>query len=453
MQFSNMIYRTIISLALICITGICIRGGIQKIPTNSAKSFFSHNSTDNFAAVNKLRYFVDSYFQTKSINTHILDNYSSMDYTQVRSNIAGKSFLKTSRPNIILIVMEGIPHAIFDSINIDRIDIPNLRSIKKASYSYEHMYASGFRTDQGILSLLASIPAYPYINVMKDVEGIHRSQSLLMSMKNIGYHTSFLYGGDSQFSQLKKYLLSQDIDYLSDETNFNKLDRSMDWGVPDHILLNQSASYINSVVEPSFTTILTSSTHLPFDYPNNNPKAKSQKENFIGSVEYLDYAIGKFIADLSDPNDNNLIIITSDHGSLYLGHDFNDHERFRVPFLVFGSAIADSLLGTSNHNYFNTHDLPPSIESLFGLKASKYPLSANITSKDSISSAYWVTEHTMGWLSPKQKIVTNHEVSEVYFQSNKNQEPKLEKENLLKYHLSTISYLQSDITAPLSSDY
>ena len=446
-QLLNMIYRLVTSLFLLVIAGLSIRGGFQKTPYTSAISFFSHNSTENYTAVNKLRYYTDSYLQAKSIKEHVNVSDKNTYFTKTRSKIKGKSILKTERPNIILLVMEGIPNAVFDAIYNETINIPNLRRIKKSSYSYGQMYASGFRTDQGLLSLLAGIPAYPHINIMKDVEEVHNYPSIMKSLKQEGYHNSFLYGGDSQFSQLKKYLLSQKIDYLGDESNFTKKDRSMDWGVPDHIFIERSAQYINSLHTPHFTTILTSSTHPPFDYPGNDYRRRSPKENFIGSLEYFDKAIGKFISDISDTQDNNLIIITSDHGCLYLGHDFNDHERFHVPFMVLGNAVADSLLGTSNQHYYNTHDLPRSIESTLGLETNDYPLSSDITSSDSASSAYWITEHTMGWVSPNQKIVTNHTASELYFRSNVDQPSEIEVKNLLHYHNSTIHDLQSNISS------
>ena len=443
-----MIYRTAISLLLLIIAGITIRGGFQKTPYTSAISFFSHRATENYAAVNKIRYYTDSYLQTKSINKHISPYHKNENSVGVRNNKEGKTILDNNQPNIILIIMEGIPYAIFDTIYNKNINIPNLRKIKDNSYSYDQMYASGFRTDQGLLSLLAGIPAYPYINVMKDVESIHKQQSIIKSLKSIGYQNSFLYGGDSQFSQLKKYLLSQGIDYINDESNYSKSKRNTDWGVADHILLANSAKYINSLKDKHFTTVLTSSTHLPFDFPGNDYKNKSPKENFIVSLEYLDQALGDFVSEISTPDNNNLIIITADHGCLYLGHDFNDHERFHVPFLLLGNAVSDSLIGKSNLHYYNTHDLPLSLEHLLKLEANYYPLSADITSSDNVSSAYWITEHTMGWISPNQSIVTNHDVSELYFQSNDNNNGEIEKQNLKAYYNSTMHYLQSEISSP-----
>lgn len=437
--------RCILSILMLIISAITVRGGLQKIPKTSAVSFFSYNTTENYAAVNKVRYFIDSYIQSQSIKRHIALPDNNIELSNIRKSDSGPTFSKSTRPNITLIIMEGIPNVIFDSIYHDQINIPNLRRIKKSSYSFENMYASGFRTDQGLLSLLAGIPAYPYINAIKDVEQIHRQANLIETLNLEGYFTSFLYGGDGQFSELKKYMMSQHVNYYSDQSNFDPRDRTMDWGVPDHILLEYSAQYINSLDQPHFTTILASSTHLPFDYPGNYPNEKTPKENFMGSLEYLDKAIGKLVDSISVADDNQLIIITSDHGCLYLGHDFNDHKRFNVPFLILGDAVSEQFLETTNLKIFNTHDLPKTIESILNIRAQNYPLSADMTSRDSTTSAYWITENTLGWITPNQSIVTDHQCNQLYFQRDSLVETSRLLHHACDYYQSTIKLLSESL--------
>ena len=429
-------------MLVIGLSGLIYRGGIQKIPTTSAIAFYSQNNTENFASVNKLQFLLDSYLQAKSIKKHIPTVAPTNNISSIRNNLPNKSFLNTTTPNIVLIILEGIPFDVLNSVYAADMDIPNLKKLHNNSYSFENMYASGFRTDQGLASLLSGIPAYPYINLLKDIEEIGAHPSILKSVKSKGYHTSFHYGGDSQFSQMKKYLLSQKVDYIMDEDHFSKKDKNMDWGVPDHILFAFSSNYILSQTEPFFSTILTSSTHLPFDYPGHT-NTSDRKKNFIGSVEYLDNALGSFVDLLSSELDNTLFIITADHGCLYLGHDFNDHNRFKVPFLMFGDVVQDSLKGTKNYNYFNSHDLPNTLEHLLDFTPSDYPLSSNMTTKDSATSAYWITEHTMGWVTKSQSIVTNHDCSSIYSTSSSKSSTEKEVENLSKYYQSTLQYLHS----------
>lgn len=416
---------------------IIYRGGFQKIPFSSAHAFFSQNNTENFAAVNKLQFLIESFAKAKSIKKHI-NQKINFTQTNIRCTDSGPSFITSNRPNIVLIILEGIPAVVFDSVYKKEINIPRLRKLRSQSYSYENVFASGFRTDQGISSLFSGIPAYPYINILKDVDEICNQSSLIQSLKHVGYQTSFYYGGDSQFSSLKKYLLSQNIDFLMDQSNFDSKARSMEWGVPDHTLFNASTEHIKTLKPPFFSTILTSSTHIPFDYPGNDYKSKTKKENFIGSLEYLDQYLGSLVDTLTNQIGNTLFIITSDHGSLYLGHDFNDHNRFKVPFLVFGDAVVHDLLRSTNTRYFNSHDFPLTISNLLKLPNSTYPLSSDMSTSDNHTSAYWVTEHTMGWLSNSEKMVSNHDCTKTYFSTNNRQ---LVNPELCQYFENTISHL------------
>lgn len=433
-----MIKKYVISIAAIAFSSIIYRGGFQKIPYSSAHAFFSQNNTENFAAVNKLRFLIDSYRKAKSIQKYIKPKSASLN-SSIRSNTPGPSFIESKRPNIILIILEGIPSLVLDSTYKNTIKIPNLRRLQLKSYSFSNVFASGFRTDQGLTSLLSGIPAYPYINVLKDVDELSTHPSLFKSLKSNGYHTTFHYGGDSHFSSIKKYLLNQKVDFLMDQEYFSKANRKMDWGVPDHILFNATYKYIRSMEAPFFSTILTSSTHLPFDYPNNDYQSKSKKENFIGSIEYLDQSLGSFIDSLTNYLENTLFILTSDHGCLYLGHDFNDHKRFKVPFFIFGDALKKDYESEENTRNFNTHDLPLTLNSALNLPQVEYPLSSDMTTLENSTSAYWVTEHTMGWHTPYQSRVSNHECSKTYFWSPQNQANSSQEH--CEYFNSTLTYL------------
>lgn len=435
-----MIRKTAISTLVILGSIVFFRGGFQKIPFSSSNAFFSQNNTDNFAAVNKFRFLIDSYEKARSIKKHIPSSPISKAIN-LRSKINGPSFLKSGRPNILLIILEGIPSVVLDTAYNSTIKIPYLRNIKTKSYSYENVFSSGFRTDQGITSLFSGIPAYPYINVLKDVDEINSQPTILQSLNDVGYHTSFHYGGDSQFSSMKKFLLNQKIDFLMDQDFFYSKDKIMDWGVPDHVLFQATSRHLMTIETPFFSTILTSSTHLPFDYPGNDYKSKNKKENFIGSLEYLDQSLGVLLDTLTRTLQNTLFIITSDHGCLYLEHDFNDHNRFKVPFLVFGDAVKDHLIGSSNQRHFNSHDFPLTINNMLNLPPVDYPLSCDMTTLDSNTSAYWITEHTMGWSTANQSIVTNHDCSKSYFITNSNQSSEKESQSLCEYFNSTITHL------------
>ena len=75
--------------------------------------------------------------------------------------------------------------------------------------------------------------------------------------KRNGYSTSFIYGGESEFANIKSYLLNSKFDKIIDKNNFQKKDMNSKWGAHDHIVFNESFIQLKNIEEPFFTTILT----------------------------------------------------------------------------------------------------------------------------------------------------------------------------------------------------
>jgi|GEM_PF-5382208 len=422
---------------------LLMRGGIQKIPISSSKAFFSKNQTDNYTAVNKLRYFLDSYANVKVYNeltTRSNSNYINID-SVMNINCIEYNIVTKKPTDIILLVMEGIPNSALNLKINDSYIAENIRRIAKNGLRFTNAFSSGFRTDQGIISIFNGLPAYPYINILKKFSRLSNHDNLIDEMNYSGYNTSFIYGGESQFSDLKKYLLGTKLDDLIDSDHFPSQTKTSSWGVPDHILLDTAFHYIERSKTPTFSTILTSSSHTPFDIPNRNVKLYNNYENFVASIEYLDSAINDFTNNLNSlPNRNLLLIITSDHGSMHLGHGYNDHERFHIPLIMTGNSLDFVYVEKENHRNLSLHDLPLSILSLVKSQPQdkKFALSTNIFSNCPNSNAYWVTDNAVGYIENEQNLGLEHSNGNV-FQHNIYQD-SLSLRRLQQNAISTFDY-------------
>lgn len=430
------------SILLLPVLLVLIRGGFQKIPISSSKSFFSKNQSDNYSAVNKVRYFFDSYLNSNSYNTKIKTNttYANID-SIMNINCINYEITTAQKPDIILLVMEGVPNAALKIKQNEEYITKNINRISQSGIRYTNAFSSGFRTDQGIVSIFNGLPAYPFLNTLKKYDRLSYHDNLIDEIRKEEYKTSFIYGGESQFSDLKKYFLTSKLDNLLDSDYFPKSSRSSSWGVPDHILLDTAYNYISRSNTPSFTTILTSSTHVPFDFPNHDPRELSVRDNFIASIKYLDSALGEFERRLSKLDGRDFIlIIISDHGSMHLGHGYNDHERFHVPLLVTGNCIDTSLINTKKHKNISLHDIPKSILKLARKEDcdSLFSLSSNIFSECSQSNSYWITDNALGYIENAQNLGLEHRNGNV-FQHNL-LEDSLSLKDLQQNAISTFYY-------------
>lgn len=425
-------FSLLLSIITIPILLLMIRGGLQKIPISSSKSFFSKNQTDNYTAVNKLRYFLDSYLNSQSYNELTTSNFNLVNIDSTMNiNCVDYSITKSKTPDIILLVMEGIPNSALELKKGDTLIAQNINRISKKGLIYTNAFSSGFRTDQGIVSIFNGLPAYPYLNVLKKFSDLNKHDNLINEISNLGYKTTFMYGGESQFSDMKKYLLDTELDDLIDSDYFPDHNKTSSWGVPDHILLDTAYNYIKRSSGPTFTTILTSSSHVPFDIPGRNTKKYSTKENFIASIEYLDKAINVFEERVSNLNEKEiLLIITSDHGSMHLGHDYNDHERFHIPLFVTGNCLDSIYKNKEYHKNISLHDIPASILSIFDnyIHPPKFNISTNIFSNCPESNSYWITDNALGYIENSHNLGLDHRNGNV-FKSN------LEQDSVALYFL------------------
>ena len=72
---------------------------------------------------------------------------------------------------------------------------------------FENIYASGFRTDQGLVAILSGFPAQPNVSIIWNTEKQEHLPVLTPLLKGAGYFTTLIYAGDILFSNMKAYVV------------------------------------------------------------------------------------------------------------------------------------------------------------------------------------------------------------------------------------------------------
>ncbi|OFX62314.1 MAG: hypothetical protein A2066_02460 [Bacteroidetes bacterium GWB2_41_8] len=161
------------------------------------------------------------------------------------------------------------------------------------------------------------------------------------------YNTSFYYGGDINFYNLKTFVLKGNFGKLVTKDDFpSELGRMSKWGVPDGYVFERATQDLKTEQEPFMKTIYTISSHPPYDVPFSKFRGNSNEEKYLNSVAYTDSCLGIFIDSFrkSPLWENTLLIITSDHGTNQPGPtDITDPASYRIP-LIWSGGVVDSLL-------------------------------------------------------------------------------------------------------------
>lgn len=377
---------------------LLVRGGVGRSTMNVGRAYYSSNQFLNHSAVNpvfsffysslKVQDFSKEYQYYAPAELHrIWDEMNGnmlcgANDSNALENVGGTSLdlLRTTRPDIVLVLMEGFSAKFIKALGAEKEVAHNLSALCNEGILFSQCYANSFRTDRGVLSVLSGYPAFPNVSVMKLPEKSRTLPSIAASLKAVGYNTSFLYGGDINFTNMKSYLLSTGFDDVKGDTYFPpEAARSNAWGANDHIVLDTFACQVLRKAtnkEPFFTACLTLSSHEPWQVPYK----RIENDMKANSFAYTDSCIGVFVNRLkSSPVwDSLLIVFVADHGIPYPeGTTEADPTKHHIPLLITGGAVRQPVIVDK---YCAQSDLAATLLSMLGLPHGQFHFSRNILS-------------------------------------------------------------------------
>lgn len=386
---------------------LAIRGGIGVSTMNTGFVYFSNKTFLNHAAINPAWNFAQSLIKSSDFEAryHYMEEGKAIEllkgFITPASSDTTTVLLKEKRPNILLLIMEGIGSNAIEALNGAQGATPNLDLLISENLFFSNFYANSFRTDRGLMSILGAYPAQPTTSIMKYPQKSESLMSIPKKLKQYGYNLSFYYGGDANFTNLNSFLQNSGYSHIITENNFKREELSTKWGAYDHILLNKVKEELNTEVDtPFFKTILTLNSHEPFDVPT-----KKLEDPYLNSVLYADSCIGDFISYCKNSNiwDNTLIIILPDHCFKYPRTlDNADPYRYKIPMIWTGGAVRSKQKIT---NLGSQIDLAATLFSQMGIESDDFKYSKNIVQDNYQGFAYYSFIDGFGFLTKKDTAI------------------------------------------------
>ena len=402
----------ILSVWLFVFLIVPIRGGLQHIPVNQSDVYFSDNIFANHAAVNlpwNLMYSLSKRnYENKNPYQYFPDSTAKRMVAGLYNTPADNkpSLLNNPRPNVLFIILESYTAKVVGCLGAEPGATPNLDHLAKEGILFDSIYASGDRSEMGLVALLSSYPVQTTTSIVKTPRKTEHLPHLNQILEAQGYNSRFYYGGELAFANIKSYLLNAGYDHLISKFDFEAKDYNSKWGVHDHVLLQRVIQDLHQEKQPFFTTVFTLSSHEPYDIPiPNHFKGSDETTRFRNSVYYTDYAIGQFIkAAKKEPWwQNTLVVLAADHGHRFPGDDPNDApSKFRIPFILTGGALAMhnqviSKIGSQT-------DIVPTLLTQMNLPHNNYQWSKNLLNPQSPDFAFYVFNDGFGYITPQGAI-------------------------------------------------
>ena len=382
---SKKLLRTLFYLLLLPVVIIGIRGGIHESTTNIGQAYFSQNQFLNHSAVNPVFSFLSSLEKTASD----IPEYHFMEEPEraalmrdVFPTVSEQSdtLLRTNRPDIVIILLESCGGIFTEDIGGRKDIMPRFNKLVDEGVYFSNFYANSYRTDRGTLCTWSGYPSFPRSSLTKMPAKTRFLPGIAKSVLKEGYHTSYIYGGDINFTNMRSYLVTIGFDqfcWMKDYTMEQQ--RTSKWGVRDDITFVTLYDQITAPKANGTHRLIgysTLSSHEPWDVPTHR-----LSEEIPNAFNYLDECLGNFIDKMKQTPqwDNLLVILLPDHGYSYFGvdetHELHDH----VPMLWLGGALRGP---RRVEQFCNQTDLPATLLGQMGLPHDDYLFSRDVMSRN-----------------------------------------------------------------------
>lgn len=282
-----------------------------------------------------------------------------------------QAVVKRAKPlNLVIVLQESLGATFVESLGGVAVT-PELEKLKQQGIWFENLYATGTRSVRGIEAVVAGFPPTPAQSTVKLSNSQQHFTTLASILKNQGYQTQFVYGGEAHFDNMRSFFTGNGVEQIVDQSQMQNPVFTGSWGASDEDVFtaaHQQLTALHQQDKPFFSLIFTSSNHEPFEFPdgrielNEEPKARVNN-----AVKYADWAMGQFFekAKQSAYWQDTLFLIVADHDNRVYGDNLIPVEKFHIPGLILGADTKPELLKTLASQI----DLAPTLLSLMGVSS------------------------------------------------------------------------------------
>lgn len=405
------------SIILLLLTGLLflpIRGGITVSTMNTGQAYFSQNAYLNHSAVNPLFSLFESITHQEDFASQyrfMKDKEADKIFATMTSTsdentypLLNEATFKKGTPDILIVIMESFANDIIPSMGSYKDVAVCLDSIAQQSILFTRFYANSFRTDRGMVSILSGYPAQTTTSIMRYPRKTSQLPSIARNLvKYKNYKTTYYYGGDADYCNMRSYLVSQGYQHIISDANFPIEDKISKWGVPDHILAAKMMEDIKAQQNekrPMLRILQTSSSHEPFEVPYHRLKDKR-----LNAFAYTDSVMGAIVREYRKlPRwKNTLIVFVPDHVGGYK-ENLNDHDRsrYQIPLILAGGAISRpmkvGIIGSQ-------HDIAATLLGQLGVEHREFTFSKNMMSDATPKFAFFAVNDAFGIVSEENSLI------------------------------------------------
>lgn len=396
----NYISRILILAPILLVLFLGIRSSLGHRPVNISDALYSENRVINEITKNSLHSLGYAYYSNKKAENNI-SKYGKIDikeaykvaslaigidykdekkpfYREVKSKLASKK-----QKNLVIFIQESMGAQFTGFIGKQNFT-PNLDNLAQDYLSFTNLYSNGTRSVRGLAALTSGTLPINGVEVIKRNKSQEDYFTVASLLKPYGYKSSFIYGGEARFDNMKGWYLGNGFDEVIEQKDFTNPIFTSTWGVSDEDLVIKANEKFKSYYEnkEKFVSVMfSSSNHMPFELPDGKIEFEKNipKTSVENAIKYADFAIGKFfeLAKKEDYFKDTVFVVIADHNVRVYGDQIVPIDMFQIPAVIVSSDIPHQIFT----NLTSQADVLATALDLIGIDLS-YPILGNSIFKD-----------------------------------------------------------------------
>ncbi len=396
----NYISRILILAPILLVLFLGIRSSLGHRPVNISDALYSTNRVINEITKNSLHSLGYAYYSNKKAENNI-SKYGKIDikeaykvaslaigidykdekkpfYREVKSKLTSKK-----QKNLVIFIQESMGAQFTGFIGKQNFT-PNLDNLAQNYLSFTNLYSNGTRSVRGLAALTSGTLPINGIEVIKRNKSQQDYFTIASLLKPYGYKSSFIYGGEARFDNMKSWYLGNGFDEVIEQKDFTNPIFTSTWGVSDEDLVIKANEKFKSYYEnkENFVSVMfSSSNHMPFELPDGKIEFEKNipKTSVENAIKYADFAIGKFFELAKKENyfKDTVFVVVADHNVRVYGDQIVPIDMFQIPAVIVSSDIPHQIFT----NLTSQSDVLATALDLIGIDLS-YPILGNSIFKD-----------------------------------------------------------------------
>lgn len=425
---------------------LAARGGIQQIPINQSQAYYSKHDLANQGAVNSAFSLYISIFENKEFKNKnpflFYDKNEAQQITDTLFRVKADSTIKIlqhSKPNIVVLILESWSADLIETLGGMPGITPEFRKLEQEGILFTQAYSSGKRSEQGMGAIFSGFPSTPFTSITVQPDKFVKLPSLTKELKQLGYQTSFYFGGQLIYGNMKAFMIHAGFDRIKEIYDFKPGLMEGKLGIHDEFTLKEQLQDLENEPQPFFSSLFTLSSHSPYDQPMREKVQGGKNEHeYINSAFYTDWCLGEYfrLAKKTDWYENTLFVLVADHShNTYNNWPVNSFEYNRIPILICGGALRKEFYGKRFEQLASQTDLASTLLSQLDVRHDAFYYSRNLFNKNYKPFSYFTFDYGIGYKTPSGSYIwgTTYEQAAIEgFDHNQAQQAEKEAKSFLQ---------------------